>query len=146
MTRWNASGLRQVLVDASAFFAIFNTRDPKHELATSTLSQLTRERSQVLTTNFLVAETHALLLNRRGRDLAVQFLTVLQGGDPAIVRVTEDDEERAKAIIFQYDDKDFSYVDTTSFAVMERLGIDEGFSFDRHFRQYGWRMLPERLP
>lgn len=62
-----------------------------------------------------------------------------------LLRVTEADEERAVAIINQYDDKDFSYVDATSFVVMECLGIDEGFNFDRHFRQYGWCVLPERL-
>jgi predicted nucleic acid-binding protein len=114
-------------------------------LAEATLSHLAGQRTRLFTTNFLVADTHALLLNRRGRRLALEFLTVLAQGDPAVLRITEGDEARAREIIFQYDDKDFSYVDATSFAVMERLGIDEGFSFDRHFRQYGWRMLPERL-
>ena len=36
-----------------------------------------------------------------------------------------------------YRDKDFSYCDAISFAVMERLGITEVIAFDEHFRQYG---------
>jgi predicted nucleic acid-binding protein len=56
--------------------------------------------------------------------------------------VTEEDELRAKTILLRYADKDFSYVDATSFAVMERLGLQTAFAFDEHFMQYGftvWR-------
>jgi uncharacterized protein len=62
--------------------------------------------------------------------------------DVAVERVTEGDELRAKAILLRYTDKDFSYVDATSFAVMERFGLQTAFTFDEHFVQYGftvWR-------
>ena len=51
------------------------------------------------------------------------------------------DEERAKQILFQYDDKDFSFADAISFAVMERLAIGLAFTFDRDFAQYGFTVL-----
>jgi predicted nucleic acid-binding protein len=54
-----------------------------------------------------------------------------------IIRPTEGDEERALDIIFGYTDKDFSFTDALSFAVMERLGIKVAFSLDEHFVQYG---------
>ena len=41
----------------------------------------------------------------------------------------------------QYDDKNFTLTDATSFAVMERLGMTEGFTFDRNFAQYGFTIL-----
>jgi predicted nucleic acid-binding protein len=44
-------------------------------------------------------------------------------------------------ILLGQEDKDYSYVDATSFAVMERLGIETAFTFDRHFEQYGWKRL-----
>jgi len=40
-----------------------------------------------------------------------------------------------------YTDKTFSYVDCSSFAVMERLRITAAFAFDPHFEQYGFRLL-----
>jgi predicted nucleic acid-binding protein len=54
-----------------------------------------------------------------------------------LVRITEDDEERAWRIFRQYDDKGFSFTDCTSFALMERLDINTVFAFDDHFIQYG---------
>ncbi len=43
--------------------------------------------------------------------------------------------------LYQYDDKDFSLTDATSFAVMERIRVPYAFTFDRHFAQYGFTVL-----
>ncbi len=58
-----------------------------------------------------------------------------------IVRVSQRDEQQAQAIILRYDDKNFSYTDATSFAVMERLRIGPAFTFDHNFAQYGIEMI-----
>lgn len=62
-------------------------------------------------------------------------------GSTTVVRVSDADEHRARAIIDQYTDKTFSYTDATSFAVMERLGITHAFTYDRNFTQYGLPVL-----
>lgn len=96
------------------------------------------ERTNPLITNFIVAETHALLLARLGSDLARTWLTTNRW---PIERVTEDDEARARTIVAQHADKAFSYTDAVSFAVMERRGIRTAFAFDPHFRQYGFSVV-----
>ena len=53
-----------------------------------------------------------------------------------IERISLKDEENAWQIITDFDDKNFSYVDATTFAIMTRLGLSEVFSFDDHFNQY----------
>lgn len=87
-----------------------------------------------------------LVLNRVGRRDALRILQEIDRSATIIVRVTPADERRARAIIAQYDDKDFTLTDATSFAVMERLGIGHAFTFDRNFTQYGVTVLtpPER--
>jgi predicted nucleic acid-binding protein len=105
-------------------------------------SQISDARWPVFTTNFVLAETHALLLTRLNRFVAARFLDETEDMPVTMVRVTEEDEQRARAIIRQYDDKDFSLTDATSFAVMERLAISQAFTLDRNFAQYGWVVLP----
>jgi hypothetical protein len=72
-----------------------------------------------------------------GRDRAWNFLHAIVTGRTNIIRAEEADERRARAIIERYQDKEFSYCDAVSFAVMERLDIQEAIAFDDHFRQYG---------
>ncbi|MDT7605420.1 MAG: uncharacterized protein QOF61_3417 [Acidobacteriota bacterium] len=40
-------------------------------------------------------------------------------------------------IFRDYADKDWSFTDCASKALIERLGIKTAFAFDRHFRQFG---------
>jgi predicted nucleic acid-binding protein len=54
-----------------------------------------------------------------------------------VERTTAEDERRAVQIVLKYRDKDFSLVDASSFALMERLGLRRAIAFDPHFRQYG---------
>ena len=102
------------------------------------------ERWRLLTTSFVLAETHALLLNRLNQQIATRFLRDMERSSITLIWVTPRDVERAKAIIYQYTDKDFSFADAISFTVMERLGIRLAFTFDRDFAQYGLTALPQQ--
>lgn len=88
-----------------------------------------------------MAEAHALLLSRLNRQIATQFLDQIEQSAVRLITVNAADLRRAHEIIRQYDDKDFSLTDATSFAVMERLNIVYGFTFDRNFSQYGFTVL-----
>jgi predicted nucleic acid-binding protein len=91
----------------------------------------------------LLIESHALILSVLGRTQAAQFLKDMEESNTVVIRARASDEERAKHILFQYTDKDFSFADCVSFAVMERLAIRLAFSFDRDFAQYGFTVLPQ---
>jgi predicted nucleic acid-binding protein len=137
---------RRVFVDSSAYFALSDQNEQRHASAKTVLEGLATQRWHLFTTNFVVAEAHALLLNRLGRRFARRLLHDVDHGATTIVRVAPQDERRAREILSQYDDKDFSLTDAISFAVMERLRIAHAFSFDHHFSQYGLTILiPDRF-
>jgi uncharacterized protein len=132
---------RQALVDTSAYFALTYSRERVHAEALAIASKLQAERWRLFTTNFILAEIHALLLVRLNRVVAARVLRKIDNSSTTIVRVTVADEQRARQIIHQYQDKDFSLTDATSFAVMERLHSSHAFTFDRNFAQYGLAVL-----
>src|SRR5919197_6177203 len=132
---------RRVFVDSSVYLALRDQDDEHHREATQILNQLAEERCRQFTTNVLLIEAHALILSVLSRTQAAQFLKDMQESNTVIVRVRAADEDRAKQILFQYTDKDFSFADAISFAVMERLALRLAFSFDRDFVQYGFTVL-----
>jgi len=130
----------RVLIDTGAFAAGAIRREINHGRAVAILNMLMATARPLLTTNLVVAETHALVLARAGRALALQTLHQIDWSVD-VLRVTDEDELAGRAILARYTDKDFSLADAISFAVMDRLGIRDTFTFDRHFAQYGFNIL-----
>lgn len=128
----------RVLIDTSAFAALADKSDMNHQVARVIWEWVRRERMTPFTTNFVVAETHALLVRRASPVTARHWLLAVPVPE---VWVTEEDYARGRRIIETHRDKTYTLTDTTSFMVMERLGAHAAFSFDQHFDQYGFRRL-----
>lgn len=127
-----------IFVDTGAWFAVAVRDDPDHGEA---MRWLRTNHSPLVTTDYIVAETATLLRMRdktpRGHRLATRVATSLPRGEATLLeKVTEEDLERALSVFRTYRDHLFSFVDCASFVVMERLGIQVAFAFDRHFVEY----------
>ncbi len=125
---------RGVLWDSSAVLALLDADDADHEQAAAVARRIAAEGRPSFITNYIEAETHALLLRKLGRAIARDWL--LAGGLP-VLRVLPEEEERARILLTGHVDKDWSLCDTISFAVLESRGVRTAFSFDHHFGQYG---------
>jgi uncharacterized protein len=132
---------RRVFVDSGAYLAALDADDEHHRTALEITQIIREQRLQQFTTNAVIFETHALLLSTLGSRIARRFLEQIDRAGPTVIRVRKSDEDRARDVIFQYRDKDFSYADALSFVVMERLGIRYAFTFDADFAQYGFTAL-----
>jgi uncharacterized protein len=135
---------RSVFVDTSAFVALRNESEAEHEAARRTLADLIGAGATLYTSNYVVAETYTALLVRVGRGEAIEWGRRFRAGEAIeLVRLEQEAEEDAWEILERHDDKRWSYVDATSFALIERDGGGEAFAFDTHFAQRGLRVLPE---
>ena len=122
----------RLFVDTSAFYAALDRGDLDHVRATSILS--TGDR--LVTTDHVLVESWRLARKRLGRYVAERFWGSLRGGQAVVESVLSTDFDVAWRIGEVFSDQDFSIVDRTSFAVMERLGVDRVASFDDHFSIY----------
>lgn len=129
--------MEAVLVDTGAVVALLNADDLFHRQARLILKEMRRRGAAPLLTNFILAEIFSALLSTVGPDAG---RTWLRHSIWPVERVSEADEKRAREIILERDSH-ISYVDGTSVAVMERLGITEVFTFDPFFAMCGYRIL-----
>ncbi len=135
--------MRRVFVDTGAFVALRNRAETEHAAARRAMQHLTAQRVALFTSNFVVAETYTALLVRIGRDEAVAFGTAIRASTAVgLVRIDGRVEDTAWSILVSHSDKAWSYVDATSFALMDREATDEAFAFDRDFVQRGLRVHP----
>jgi hypothetical protein len=59
-----------------------------------------------------------------------------------ILWITPELDSAAWHIFNTHGDKEFSYTDCTSFALMDKEAITSAFTFDKHFQQYGLHTTP----
>ena len=124
-------------VDTSFWVALGFSRDDNHQEARTLW--LTDPRSGVLTTNHVVGETWTFLRRRAGHDTAVRFLDQLERSPRVgVLHVDEAIEAEALAWLRRRDERTYSFVDATSFAVMRRQRLRDALAFDGDFTAAGF--------
>jgi predicted nucleic acid-binding protein len=128
-------------VDTSAFYAALDRSDTNHERANLTWRRLIEEEFVLVTSNYVLLETEALLQGRLGIDAVRTF-----HGDLApllqIEWVNEASHRAGAEVHLTAGRGKLSLVDCVSFHVMRQGGVDVAFCFDDHFREQGFQVVP----
>ena len=124
-----------ILVDTGAWYAVADSSDRHHETARRFYAEHAGH-TPLETTDLILAETWTLLSSHLGRQAALTFWETLRETRTPILTAEQTDLEAAWRITQAYPDQSFSLVDCVTFAIMERFGIAEAFSFDSHFLVY----------
>lgn len=136
---------RTVFVDTSCWVGFFLSKDQHHEEAVRTLDQLEDEGRQLVTTDYVIAETVTRLRKQGGLKIAVQaWVELEEGGQVEVVEVEKADRRQARDILLKYAQHVLSLTDCVSFIIMRKLGIAEAATFDEDFRRAGFPVLPRR--
>jgi len=128
-----------VFVDTSAFLAIKNARDARHEEAMTLKERVLRAGRPLVTSDYVLDESYTMIRRRAGHRIAVEFGQELRASQ--VVRVeflSPEVIEQAWVLFKRFEDKDFSFTDCTSFALMQKLRLREVLAFDGHFSQAGF--------
>ncbi len=128
-----------VFVDTSAFLAIENHRDTRHEESLALRERLVEAGQSLVTSDYVLDESYTIIRQRAGHRIAVGFGEGIRASPLVRIEYLKlETLEQAWAIFKRFADKDFSFTDCTSFALMRRLGLREALAFDGHFAQAGF--------
>ena len=130
-----------IFVDTSAFYALVDGDDAEHYRALRLWEGKPPAERGLVSTNYVVIESMALLQSRLGMPAVRGFCDAIL----PLVRIEWIDEvvhAQAMSAFIAADRRGLSLVDLASFETMRRLGIRSAFTFDRHFRQHGFEIVP----
>lgn len=130
-----------IFVDTSFLIAGNDNRDQRHELAVRLFELVAGRR--LVTTNHVRGETWTWLRYKRFHARAVEFLDSLESEAQhmRVACVSEELESNAMTWLRLHDEREYSFVDATSFAYMRANRIQEALAFDGDFAAAGFTEL-----
>ncbi len=132
--------MERIFIDTSGWYALLNKNEPENERVAHFLQT---NPLQLVTSNFIITELMNLLVARRQKTTALSFgKTLREKQELSIFRVEPGDEDEAWKIFEKFRDKDYSFTDCTSFALMRRLKISKVLALDDDFRSFGFQLIP----
>lgn len=126
-------------IDTSFWCALYNSNDENYQNAKKLWDIFTTLPVQFFTSEYVFDETITLVKRRMNHRSAVELGEgILQSEVVHLWRVTEYIFEESWRLFERHTDKDFSFTDCTSFALMQFYGLNQALAFDRHFPQMGF--------
>lgn len=126
-----------IFVDTSFWVALRNRRDARHHEADGLFQE--HANSSLITTNYVRGETWTFLRRRAGHQAAVDFLEATERS-PRLrtILIPSEVETEAWRWLRLHDEREYSFVDATSFAIMRSLRARDALAFDGDFSAAGF--------
>lgn len=132
----------KLFADTSAWLALNDKTDQYHSRAVAKSLEIKRLKIELITSEYIIDESITLIRYRISHYAAVIFGdALLNSGIVEIINIAEKDIFRAWEIFKKYGDKELSFTDCTSFAIMEKLKLCKTFTFDEHFKKVGFEIF-----
>jgi predicted nucleic acid-binding protein len=139
----------KIFVDTWGWVAVADKKDAYHQEAVNTYNaQVLSDENSLVTSEFVLMETITHLRQRIGHTRTMKWTnTVLEEeslGNVTIVDAEHSLWRKSFTLLQRYADKpEISFVDFTSFVIMQELNITDVFSGDKHFEQVnlGFKIL-----
>lgn len=123
-------------VDTSFWIALAVTRDASHEQARLIWGG---PAGRLLTSNHVLGETWTYLRRKVGFPGAIKMLDSISASKRVeIEHVDRATESQAWGWLRRRDERSYSFVDATSFALMRRMRLREALAFDGDFSAAGF--------
>jgi predicted nucleic acid-binding protein len=130
-----------IFIDTSAFLSVIDAEDCYHETVKSLWEKLVLSDQILITSNYVILESSALIQHRMGMKALESFIEDIL---PIIHIKWIDSTVHNMAVRSNLASgkRKISMVDWSSFIVMKNSGITDAFTLDDHFKQQGFKVIP----
>ena len=126
-----------IFLDTSAIYALADRADANHGRASRLLKAALASGERLVTHNYVLVESMALLRHRLGLASALALADDARAFD--VEWITPPIHDQAIAWLRTAGRRQVSLVDAASFVVMRERGIEVALAFDPHFAEEGFR-------
>ena len=129
-----------IFIDTAAFLAVLNANDRFHPSARQIWNEILSSDSTLISSNYVILETTALLQHRFG----IEALRLFDSDIMPVIEIAWVDEtihKQGMSALLVANRRNLSLVDCTSFEIMRQAGLDAVFTFDPHFGEQGFNMI-----
>ena len=130
-----------VFVDTSALYALLDRSDANHRSAVNAWVDFLKSDERLITSNYILVESFALTQSRLG----IAAVRLLEEDIVPVINVNfvgREIHRSSISAVLSAGRRNLSLVDCVSFEIMRTLGIKTAFTFDPHFKDQGFTILP----
>jgi predicted nucleic acid-binding protein len=136
-----------LFVDTSGWACYFDADEPYHQAASALCQAIVQGGLKLITTNYVISEFFVLVRQRKRVLMAdaIHMIETLRSRPYIEVICIDPDLDTATlALLKNRQDKAWSWVDASSFVVMQQRGLTHALPLDKHFVQAGFVRVPEQ--
>ena len=132
-----------VFIDTDAFYDYIIVNSKRHKDAIETMKEIQNGRwGSIVTSNYILDELITLICRESSHSVAAKGVgEIRRSRTIQTYFIDAQTEKRAWSIFNEYRNREISFTDYTSFAVINILDIDFAFSYDKHFKKAGCEVL-----
>jgi predicted nucleic acid-binding protein len=131
-----------LFIDTSFLYAMEDVSDLHHKESLEVWEKTLKNPPRIVSTSFIFDETVTLLQAKLGHAKAADVGSrLLHSTMVELIHITPEIFEEAWDYFSKHKDKGYSFTDCVSFTVMEELNIKNALTFDKHFRQAGFKTV-----
>ena len=126
-----------IFLDTSAIYALADRDDPHHQQAKGLFQDILNSEEGILTHNYILVESLALIQFRLGLDAALKLAQSASAFEIVWID-TAIHQEAVRQL--ESGRRQSSLVDQVSFAIMRSHKLDRALAFERNFELEGFRI------
>ena len=135
--------MRSIFIDTGFIIALESVTDQNHEKASQLQNELLKDFPLMVTTIYVISEIVTFFNSRSRYAKAVEIGNrLLNSRSVQVIHIDKGLFDKGWQYFQQHTDKTYSMTDCISFIVMKEQECESALSFDKHFTQAGFNLLP----